>query len=561
MYRYELLAPAGELAAIEPLIEAGADAIYAGLKGVSSRPQSADFSMEEIRLALEICHRHGVRLHVAINGGIPEAKLETVYSSLQELNAMGVDAVIIADWGILKCAREYLKNCEIHASTLTGAYNIETIHYLKELGVCRLVLSTNLFLDEIVDFVRAVPDMEYELVADGGVCFNDNRICELPHVNEGQKYTVFCRQPYVLCCSGSEKKANQIAAKQMSLDTVIKQYLEIGIFSYKIEGRTVDYRYIVPRVKRIKQALLSVQNYDQSPESVLHYVCERMPDPEFVSRITCSGAREEPGKEYAKHVSEQKAPEVYVGLTSYDDVESEALDSDLVDGWIIGDFFCDRHMFEYGKAGLYAMAHRITDLGKKVILQTPVYVTTRNFGEVIQRIRYFHDCLHVSCFLVQDIGIVRWMKKHFPDATAIWSRMGRNRASILNHRMMELLQDVGIRAMETSQKHRMDVLNKMGIHVFAVCGDLFYSTLSRECYQTYFLNRFDGSCERECVNRSMFLKKNEFTMGVNGCFLGYRIEYPQMDEFYKQVKDSPADIMVYAECMETALRYVKEIRR
>ena len=103
MYQYELLAPAGELAAIEPLIEAGADAVYAGLEGMSSRPQSADFSMEEIRLALDMCHSHGVRLHVAINGGIPEAKLETVCSFLQELNAMRVDAVIIADWGILQC--------------------------------------------------------------------------------------------------------------------------------------------------------------------------------------------------------------------------------------------------------------------------------------------------------------------------------------------------------------------------------------------------------------------------------------------------------------------------
>lgn len=559
MYQYELLAPAGELAAIEPLIEAGADAVYAGLEGMSSRPQSADFSMEEIRLALDMCHSHGVRLHVAINGGIPEAKLETVCSFLQELNAMRVDAVIIADWGILQCAREYLPDCEIHASTLTGVYNVETIRYLKELGVCRVVMSTNLFLDEIADLVRAAPDMEYELVADGGVCFNDNRICELPHVNEGQNYEVFCRQPYVLCGDGTEKRANPIAAKQMSLETVIRQYLEIGIFSYKIEGRTVDYRYILPRVKRMKQALLSVQDHDRSPESVLHYVCERMPDPKAVSRVTASDVREAPPKKCAEHGTEQRTPEVYVGLTGYD--TAEALDSDLVDGWIIGDFFCDRHMFEYGEAGLYAIAHKITDFGKKIILQTPVYVTTRNFGEVIRRIQYFYDCLHVRYFLVQDIGIVRWMKKNIPDAAVIWSRMGRNRASILNHRMMELLQDAGVSAMETSQKHRMDVLNEMGIHIFAVCGDLSYCTLSRACYQTYFLNRFDGSCERECVNRPMFLKNGAFTMDANGYFLGHRIDYPQMDEFFKQVQESHADVVVYAERIETALRYVKEIRR
>ena len=70
MYRYEVLAPAGELSAIVPLIDAGANAIYVGLNGFSSRPQSADFSIQDIITATKICHDNGVRLHVAINGCI-----------------------------------------------------------------------------------------------------------------------------------------------------------------------------------------------------------------------------------------------------------------------------------------------------------------------------------------------------------------------------------------------------------------------------------------------------------------------------------------------------------
>ena len=198
MYRYEVLAPAGELNAIVPLIEAGANAIYVGLEGFSSRPQSADFTMKDIVVATQICHEMGIRLYVAINGCISEKVLYKVYEALKKLDDIGVDAIIIADWGVLKNANKCIKNAEIHASTLLGTYNARTIELLKKMRVTRVVLSTNLYIDEISCIINSVPDMEYEIVADGGICFNDNRICELPHANSSENYTVYCRERYNL---------------------------------------------------------------------------------------------------------------------------------------------------------------------------------------------------------------------------------------------------------------------------------------------------------------------------------------------------------------------------
>ncbi len=275
MYRYEVLAPAGELSAIVPLIDAGANAIYVGLNGFSSRPQSADFSIQDIITATKICHDNGVRLHVAINGCISEKNINLVYERLKKLDNIGVDAVIIADWGVLKKASEYIKVAEIHASTLLGTYNSRTIEYLKDMGIKRVVLSTNLYIDEISNIINSVPDMEYEIVADGGICFNDNRICELPHTNSKENYIVYCREKYELCLGNKTVPAKRIAAKQITSCEIIDAYLELGICSYKIEGRTVNYQYIVPRVKKMRAALEIASKHDHSISSTLHYISER----------------------------------------------------------------------------------------------------------------------------------------------------------------------------------------------------------------------------------------------------------------------------------------------
>lgn len=275
MMKYEVLAPAGQLEAIMPFIEAGANAIYVGLRGYSSRPQSADFSIDEIQRALEICHSNNVRLHVALNGCVSEKTVSSMLDELIRLDEIGVDAVIIADWGILSKAASIMKNAELHASTLLGTYNSETIEYLKKMGIKRVVFSTNLYLDEIASVINSVPDMEYEIVADGGICFNDNRICELPHTNEGANYTVYCRKNYQLYHDGVFSPANRIASKQITSAEIVDLYLELGILSFKIEGRTVDYHSILPHVRKLRHALEEASLRDHSVASTLHYISER----------------------------------------------------------------------------------------------------------------------------------------------------------------------------------------------------------------------------------------------------------------------------------------------
>ena len=274
MHKCELLAPAGKYDAIEPLIDAGADAVYVGLQGFSSRPVSSDLSLNEIRRAVDLCHSRGVQLYVAVNSCIAFDAADRLLEAIKEMDAFGVDAVIIADWGIIERACRMTEHIRIHASTLLGVYNSETVRLLREMGVKRIVFSTNLYLDEMASIVNSVPELEYEIVADGGICFNDNRICELPHTNEGEDYRVFCRLDYQLSNGDIAQPANPIAAEQITSTEVLALYMEMGIMSFKVEGRTVDPEKILPRIHRLRAAMDAVPK-TSSGSSVLHYVCTR----------------------------------------------------------------------------------------------------------------------------------------------------------------------------------------------------------------------------------------------------------------------------------------------
>lgn len=265
--KYEVLAPAGELNAILPLIEAGADAVYVGLKGFSSRPSNADLSLDEIKTAVDICHSNNTRLHVAINAGIQNDDISIVQNNFLSLEDYGVDAIIISDWGMLHKATQLLTTTEVHASTLLGVYNAKTVNVLKKMGVNRVVLSTNLYIDEIVSMINNEPSMEYEIVADGGICFNDNRICELPHYLKENDYCVGCKDEYYM--NDNADVTVSIGSKSISLSEIIQVFVELGIFSYKIEGRTVPYKYIIPHTKKLSEALKNTEI--KKDTSSLHY--------------------------------------------------------------------------------------------------------------------------------------------------------------------------------------------------------------------------------------------------------------------------------------------------
>lgn len=271
MKEYEILAPAGNLEDLKLMVREGADAVYVGLAGFSSRPGSADLSIEEIREAVQICHRQGVSLYMAVNANVGQEQMEGLIAQILAADAMGVDAVILSEFGLVQHLSGRLKHAAMHASTLMGVYNAETVRLLKCLGVTRIIFYANLYFDEMAKIISAVPDMEYELVAEGGTCFNDIRMCRIPHgVQEGEQI-LFCRKPFLLEEDGKViGEAKPISEPPTRTAEIAGLFLAIGICSFKIEGRTVPGKLRVPMVRDLRENLEKYQT-EENAAAWLHF--------------------------------------------------------------------------------------------------------------------------------------------------------------------------------------------------------------------------------------------------------------------------------------------------
>ena len=274
MATYEALAPLGRLESLSDILAAGADAVYAGLYGFSSRPSDADLSLEQLESARELTAKRGVKLYVAVNSFIGHTQMDALLRQLEIVEQLGADAVILGDWGVLQAARSALKTTRLHASTLLGVYNSETVSILKGLGVDRIVLSTALYIEEIHSLLRQTPDIEYEIIASGGICRNDNRQCELPHDGKSLDYKVACRRTYFLQGDGPRRPAKSIAQPQLQLERILGAYMAMGIQSYKIEGRTLPRQTICERVRRLRKAIDSFMEDSSHFSGYNPYFCQ-----------------------------------------------------------------------------------------------------------------------------------------------------------------------------------------------------------------------------------------------------------------------------------------------
>ncbi len=272
MKKCEILAPAGSMDSLKFMLKEGVDAIYIGLKDCSSRPGYADFSFEQIPEAVELCHAQNTKLYVALNAYIGEGQLDDLVQKIFAMDHMKVDAFIIAEYGLIKFLAGKLTYAKLHASTLMGVYNSQTVRMLKDMGVTRIIFYANLFIDEMAKIISAVPDMEYELVAEGGTCFNDIRQCHIPHGLNPGEHILYCRKEFDLVDSVGNMigQASPISEPTVVSSDILGIFEAIGITSFKIEGRTAPAEERVEIVRSLKENINRFDNKDTS--AYLHFL-------------------------------------------------------------------------------------------------------------------------------------------------------------------------------------------------------------------------------------------------------------------------------------------------
>jgi putative protease len=264
----EVLAPASSIEHVEAAINAGADAIYIGIKGLSARPDNWSFSLTEAQEIVNLVHRSNCKIYFAVNAEIGEYNTKDVQELLGHSTCTSCDALILSDWGVIRLASDMNMGVPLHASTLLGVYNIPTIRVLEEMGVTRVIFNTNLLIHQMAELSRSVPSMSYEIISYGGLCFNDNRRCRLPHYISNGNYCVGCKDNYRYVNDQGETQTFSIGFADIDLTPIISQYVSIGVSSFKIEGRTRSAEYISHSTSILRKA---VDNYLASEKKHISY--------------------------------------------------------------------------------------------------------------------------------------------------------------------------------------------------------------------------------------------------------------------------------------------------
>ena len=175
----ELLAPAGTLRNMRYAFAYGADAVYAGMPRYSLRVRNNDFDAANLRTGIDEAHALGRQFFVATNVMPHGAKLKTFVDDIAPVIAMGPDALIMADAGLIMLVRERWPDMPVHLSVQANTVNAAGVRFWQSVGLTRVILSRELSLDEVAEIRDACPDMEIEVFVHGALCIAYSGRCLL----------------------------------------------------------------------------------------------------------------------------------------------------------------------------------------------------------------------------------------------------------------------------------------------------------------------------------------------------------------------------------------------
>ena len=260
MKKVELLAPAGSIESLYAAINNGADAVYLGGSKFSARAYASNFDNETMKKAVDYCHSYGVKIYVTMNTLLKEKELNEAIKYVGYLYEIGVDALIVQDLGLVNLIQEKYSDFEIHASTQVTIHNGEGAIYFKEKGFTRIVLSRELSLEEIKHISKDL-NIETEMFIHGALCVCYSGQCLMSSMIGGRsgnrgRCAQPCRMEYTLKSNNmGEKKAYLLSPKDMCTIENIKDIIDSGAYSLKVEGRMKRPEYVAGVVENYRKAI------------------------------------------------------------------------------------------------------------------------------------------------------------------------------------------------------------------------------------------------------------------------------------------------------------------
>lgn len=296
--KVELLAPAGSLEKLRWAILYGADAVYIGGLNYSLRANAKNFSLDEIKEGVSFAHENNCKVYVTINIVFHNEDTKDLLSYLKQLEKIEVDAIIISDPLVIDLVKKNNIKLALHLSTQASVLNKDALKYYEKLGVERIVLARECSKADIEDIIKNT-NMEIECFMHGAMCTNISGRCVLSNyftnrdANRGGCCQV-CRFNFNLYDKDKNKLSVEdnfsIAPKDLSLVEYLSDMIDIGVKSFKLEGRMRSIYYIatvVSTYRRLIDMYLSGKiddKYVKKAIKILYRCCNRSVAPQFYEK-------------------------------------------------------------------------------------------------------------------------------------------------------------------------------------------------------------------------------------------------------------------------------------
>ena len=257
--KIELLSPAGDMERLKMSLAYGADAVYLAGTDFGMRAFAGNFTPEEMKQAVAMCHSRGVSIHVTCNTMPRNDEVARLPEWLEYLQDLGVDAVILADVGVLSLLKRYAPRVKAHISTQASISNYQTATAWYDLGASRVILARELSLDEVTELrAKAPKDLEIEAFIHGAMCVSYSGRCLLSNYMTGRDANRGacaqpCRYKYALVeekrpgeyfpIGEDEGGAYIMNSRDMCMIDHIPELMAAGLDSLKIEGRAKSAYY------------------------------------------------------------------------------------------------------------------------------------------------------------------------------------------------------------------------------------------------------------------------------------------------------------------------------
>ena len=287
MNRPELLMPAGNVEKLKYAIKYGADAVYLGVVDFSLRAMRKGelITLDNLKTAISTAQQMGAKAYLTLNIFGFNSDIKALEKAMDVIADSKPDALIISDVGIMRLAKKYMPNTDIHVSTQANILNYEAVRFWQDMGATRAILARELPIQDVAEIKQKVPEMELECFIHGAQCVSFSGRCLLSdYMTNGERKANSgncsqpCRWSYKLVeetrpgqyyeIEENEKGTHILSTKDLCLVKHLKEMIEAGIDSFKVEGRTKSLYYVSAVAKAYREAIdtvLANPNADMQP--------------------------------------------------------------------------------------------------------------------------------------------------------------------------------------------------------------------------------------------------------------------------------------------------------